>query len=50
MNKLVKLFVATAVLGIAVQTFASKPAPEEAAFSKDWNEMETAVDVLLERD
>lgn len=50
MNKFARLFFVVAVLGIAVQTFADKPAPDAPSFSKDWKEMENAVDVMLERD
>ena len=46
MHKLIKTFIAVAVLGIAVQTFASKPAADEPAFSSDWQKMESSLAAL----
>ena len=38
--KFIKVFMAIAVLGIAVQTFADKPADEEAAFGDNFKTVE----------
>lgn len=46
--KYTKLFLAIAVLGIAVQTFADKPEAEEPSFSNDWNKMQTSLAALNE--
>lgn len=46
--KFIKLFLAIAVLGIAVSTFADKPETDEPSFSGEWQKMETSLAALNE--
>lgn len=46
MHKFIKAFLAVAVLGIAVQTFASKPEANEPDFSGNWQKMESSLAAL----